>query len=256
MNINQCYEYNINKLEEFTLLMSNYGVTVSEFVDTCADMYDDDFVKNRRCKDNWSSSNCLYADIDDGFSIVLFKYKFRKYEYYLHTSSSHTAELNKYHVFFPITQTTDIEYYKELQWKLTKIKCKESDQSGVDITKYLTPNFNKIETYYNEGVSIEEDLNEIIIKKKKIISVKIESFEGDEIIVDLKKLADVDDFLETSDWFKLGVSLKNAGFDLIDWNHLSWDSVDEDVMKNCWDRFNSSEFLNKSWLINRVNRRK
>lgn len=251
--VDMIYKYEIESVNDLRRLCSKYGVTTSEFESEIIEDSFEEQIRHRRNKDSWKSSDVLYTDIDDGWSIQNFEESFKDYEYYIQTSKSHTVSFNKYHAFFPLREKTfDKEYYSELQYKLNKIVLKDyADKSTSDITKYLSASPSTI-VKYNSGDKTIDDLLDRMKMPQFSSSKKRKTFDKSQHSVILNLLKDVN-WDDEYEWWKLGVSLKNSGFEFEDWVYLSWDSVDEKDMQYKWDRFKSNENLNQNWLLRKLN---
>jgi hypothetical protein len=131
-----------------------------------------------RNNNNWLKSNCLMADCDDNaLPIEEFIEKYKKYEFYLATSKSHNKEKHgtigpRYHCYFPITLTDDSQYYQNLIYKLHTFLEKKADKQAKDISRLFYGN-PQAEVYYNQGISIENDIKDIEI------NVEIEEIQED-----------------------------------------------------------------------------
>lgn len=63
-----------------------------------------------RCQDNYSTRHALILDIDKNWTISAFEKEYSHLAFAIHTTSSHTPEINKFRVILPL----DCEYPNEL----------------------------------------------------------------------------------------------------------------------------------------------
>lgn len=137
------------------------------------------FKDNKRGNDNFISSDCLYADIDnagsdnpnDWMTLSKFQMMFHKYEYYIATSKSHQIEKegktsrDKFHIYFPIKEITDPEKFKHWLVALT-YKYKFLDKQVKDLQRPFFASANPI-IIYHKGVSIIQDLYDVKIERQE-----------------------------------------------------------------------------------------
>ncbi len=148
------------------------------------------FKDNKRANENFVSSDCLYADIDNSGSddpkewmtLAKFQMMFNKYEYYIATSKSHQivkdgkAARDKFHIYFPIKEITDPEKFRHWLVALT-YKYKFFDKQVKDLQRPFFASEKAI-TYYHKGVSIINDLYDVKVEREEAVKVDRESVEA------------------------------------------------------------------------------
>jgi len=138
------------------------------------------FKDNHRLTENFEEINCLFGDVDDGFSIKEFSEMFKDVEFYLFTSRSHQKPKNgcgaedRYHVIFSIGRVIKIKNeFDELIHKMHD-KYPFFCQNSKDVTRFFFGN-KETEVFYNQGtMSIVEDLRNYVAKASTS-SVKFEN---------------------------------------------------------------------------------
>jgi hypothetical protein len=204
------------------------------------------FVKNHRHSDDWISSDALYADFDDGFTIIQFQALFNKYEYYLTTSKSHQIlkkdkVCDRFHAVFPISTITDIQKHKTYLKILhtSFLKSKHLDPSCIDSCRFFFANKNT-QVFYNPGKHIDnivsklyEKIPQTIPQPEPIIPKSYHKL----MILKLEKAYKLGWFESYNNWLNLGIALHKADFDLSVWQKFCNSTNDIKLAEYKWKGF-------------------
>lgn len=203
---------------------------------------------------NFISSNVMGFDIDNSsepyYSIEDFSKDFKSYSWFLATSKSsnilkHNNTEDRFHIYFPLSirmsDPVKLKYYLKQMAKMFPFDV--VDKSCLEVSRQFFANKNT-KCYMNSGDFI--DLNippEVIVVKKKQSKMRVmDSYEHNRLMIMLKIKADKEGiFNDYSDWLKLGIALKSAGFTIEDWLYLSSGNENENTLKNKWNGFDKIE---------------
>lgn len=231
-----------------------------------------------RSTKNFISSDFLYGDSDDGFSIIEFCELFQEYYFILYTSKSHQKEkshknkppsppCDRFHFLFPQEEAyTDAETLtRDLQYMQNQYPWR--DPSATDAARFLY-GFKGTEVIINNGIYYKQkpfgketkeatqgDLS--IVSDGNWLSEDVkESLESNHIFNEeenrkeamkiLKKLADKNRWPDNNTWMALRGALVREGFTLDDFVELSWPGA------NCaeeWARIDTTRGGATGWSI-------
>ena len=246
----------VKNRDDFVEVVREYDYCFAEFKDGKTQA--GQFVKSHRSGKDWIESNCLYADVDDGYEISQFMVDFNKYEYYLTTSKSHQIFKNgktvdRFHVVFPIHTVDNMNQHKEYLKILHKyfFNMDKLDKACIDSSRFFYANKNT-KCFYNDGKSIGNIIHKIWESNpepKPRPVPKIGSTYNKMIISKIKTAYEHGWFDEYSEWIQLGIAMKASGFELEHWMEFCHTEKDKTDANYKWQGFSEAGSININYLL-------
>lgn len=223
------------------------------------------FKNGRRKNENFISSDFLYGDSDDGFSIADFQKEFNDFYYILYTSKSHqkikkhrggreSPPCDRFHFLFPQEESYTDAAILARDLKYMQAQYPWRDANAKDAARFLfgfkdTQVIINVGNYYKQkpfGDTDGEWLSADLQKEAEAKKLFKEKENRDAAMEILKEQAKRNRWPDNDSWVSLCGALLREGFTLDDFVLLSWPDA------NCaqeWARVNPARSGATGWSI-------
>ena len=202
------------------------------------------FKDGYRRNENFTSTNLLSIDIDEGVSISQFRQIFKDYRYILATSRNHQKTkkdkpaCDRFHAFFPVHTITDAQ---EVRAKLKTLSDLYPfiDKQATDAARFFYGN-PEVQVYFNDGKPLHVPYR----KDTKEAPASVQNIDA-KLFEALKRKAEQGAFNDRNEWVRLGMALKAAGYTLEVFQALSWPEAQNEAARQ-WQSFKPEQITERT----------
>lgn len=222
------------------------------------------FDQGIRHGDNVITCDTIIMDVDNteyDISIDEFSSIFSGSMYWITTSKSHQKEKisgkqvcpprDRYHVIFSVMRPVTKSEYKIMATSLIE-KYPFFDSSCSDASRFLFGN-QDVEVFFHDGLSMDIPVLELKNDHMDEWEYDYNSYHSNDrkaIILSALQVASANhEFKDYKDWINLGMALKADGWDISDWQTLSYSDTNLHEMRTHWDSFPDSGKISGGTLL-------
>ncbi len=202
------------------------------------------FKDGYRRNENFTSTNLLSIDIDEGVSIGQFRQIFKDYRYVLATSRNHQKPkkdkpaCDRFHAFFPVPTITDAQEVRAKLKTLSDI-YPFIDKQATDAARFFYGN-PEVQVYFNDGKPLHVPYR----KDTKEAPASVQNIDA-KLFEALKRKAEQGAFNDRNEWVRLGMALKAARYTLEVFQALSWPEAQNEAARQ-WQSFKPEQITERT----------